>query len=617
MNANELLDIIGETRSEYIMEAQRHRSVGKTVKRKRPAKRILLIAAVISLLVAMVGFAAIVLNLDSLNLGQFSFDAGFGEQKTMEVISLQGYTGSKNFLAAQEWQQFLESYDPDGTLLKQADRDGYVPTREYDAYLCYTDEMVKKIDEICGKYELELLGPRYLDGGYWATCDAVGVDRIFAEDSYSALYETSGYHFQNGTFKLEGVLELKDAPAWTYPITFQYHSVQKSCFDTLYINVWDIAQYEQWEYTTEKGDDLLMALSPDSALMIYDGDDAFVTASVISPQYGEVYMDQAALEAFADALLFDYTVQPVTDIPVETTTYYSDFADHISDLLAAKQHAAYAIEQVDGIDDDELIIMNKEGVIQEILTIRDGMVQTIASGGNLYLCEYSPLNPIMDVTDPEYVYICRVIEQESDIGGAVQHQYMYIDEVGVGVILDVLMECADGSYSHSDNGGAAAFNWETISQEEYNKLMGQYERLTLDRKYIGEFFGEHIPDYTLFESAYLPIAGGDVGRDWEAVSAFLTNLGYHWTMGEGTYAVEDPMNPNSYLYGNLTTENGMVEIADVSYHLVLGDAQRDVSTAFTAAGIQHIVNKGLLRGGVWVPDIGEQEMFVKNIRKIR
>lgn len=617
MNANELLDLIGESRNEYIMEAQRYRRGHKTRRQRVPAKRILLIAAVIGLLVAMVGFAAIVLRLGSLSLGEFSFDAGFGERKTMEVISLQGITGSKNYLAAQEWQQFLADYDADGTLLKQADSSGYVPPAEYDAYLCYTEEMVKKADELCEKYDLDLLGPLYLDSGFWATCDAVGLNSIFAEDACSALNETSGYHYQNGTFQVGGVMELKDAPAWEYPIAFQYRSVQKSSFDTTYINVWDTDRYEQWEYTTAEGDDLLMALSPESALLCYDGKDMFVTVSVIGPQYGEKYMDKAALEAFADALLFDYTVQPVAEETPTETVYYSDFADYIADLLAAEQNVCYTIEQVDGIDDDELVILDGDGIILEILTIRDGYVQTMASGGNLYLCKYTPSNPVMDVTDPNYVYVFRVIEQESDIGGAVQHQYMYIDEDGIGVILEVLMACADGTYARSDNGGAAAGNWQTITEEEYRTLMGQYERLSLAGTDIGTFFGDHTPDFTMLETAYLPIAREEVGRDWESIQAFLRKQGYVCTMGEGNYYAEDPLNPESYLSGDLTNRNDALEIATVRYRLVVGDAVREVCTNFTENGVQYAVNASMLRGGLWVPDISEQELFIKSIRDLR
>lgn len=624
MNANELLDIIGETRNEYIMEAQGHRSAGKTVKSRIPAKRILLIAAIIALLVAMVGFAAIVLNLGSLSLGEFSFVAGFGETKTMEVISLQGLTGSKNYLAAQEWQQFMADYDPDGTLLKQADSNSYAPPAEYDAYLCYTEEMVEKVDELCEKYDLALLGPRYLDSGLWATCDAVGLNSIFGENAVSALYETSGYHYQNGTFKVEAVAELNSDAVWQHPITFQYHSVQKSCFDTVYINVWDTDRYEQWEYTTDSGDDLLLALSPENALLVYDGSDMFVTVSVISPQYGDAHMDRAALEAFADALLFDYSVQPVIETPAppkgETsagTVYYSDFADYITDLIAAERDVHYAIDQVDGMDDEELIILNEDGVIQEILTIRDGYVQTMAGGGCLHLCEYWELNPIMDVTDPNYVYIYRVIEQESDVGDAIQHQYMYIAEDGVGVILDVLMECADGTYARSGNDGAAATNWQTITEEEYRTLMGQYERLALAGKDINAFFGDHTPDFTMLETAYVPIACEEHGRSWENVQAFLQERGYTCSVGEGTYYAEDPLNPESCLMGELTNQGGELEIANVRYRLVLGDAVREVCTNFTDSGAQYAVNASMLRGGLWVPDISEQVMFIKSIRDLR
>lgn len=599
MNANQLLDIIGEARSPYILEAQKHRMPKR---RRLPAKRLLLIAAVIALLVALVGFAAIVFDLDDLILGGYTAENYKGEQVEMDVISLQGYTGSKNYLAGKEWEEYSRIC---GTV-----DDSYIPPREYDAYICTNAEMVKKVDELCEKYGLELLGPMTIHQSMWETCEAVGIRSIFNADALYTVENDNGYHYPGGSFEVEADVVLQDAP-WSYPIGFEFRNVQKTAFDGVHISVHGDRAYAQWSYTTKNGAELLMALAPDHAMMFCDRRDSFVTVNIPSPQYGEESMDKADLEAFADALCFDFVTNPaageIVDAPTEIVLY-SDYADYISDLLERGSVQTYAIEQVDGINDEELVIMDGSGVIQEVLFIRDGFVQTMASGGSIYLCAYN--GPSSDA------YIYRVLEQVSDAGGgARQHQFMYINEAAQGVILDVLMECADGSFARSRNGGAAASNWETISQEEYNRLMGQYERLTLDRQFIGEFFGEHVPDFTMLHKAFLPIAGGEVDRDWESVAAFLTERGYECSMDEGCWSAPDPMNPDSCLMGDLTTENGIMEIADVGYRLTLGDAVREVRAVFRDDGTELYVNCGALRDShVCVSDLGELQGFIEELK---
>lgn len=611
MNANQLLDIIGEARSPYILEAQKHR-VPK--RRTVPARRLLLIAAVMALLVALVGFAAIVFDLDSLILGDYVSENFTGEQQEMSLLSMQGYSGTVNYLASKEWYEFEQAYDPDGSLLKQADAEHYLAPPDYSAYLCYTDEMVAKVDEICEKYDLNLLGPVQICDSPWPVFDALGIQSIIDHEA-AELQGADGYYYEDGTFQISGDLLLRgeDAP-WKYPVGFQYRSVKKTSFDSVFINVWADVEYEQWEYTNAKGDKLLLVLSEENALLFEDKGDAFITMIIPTTRVGDVVhgeqkMTPAAMESIADALVMDYEASLQTTPPQTEIVLYSDYADYINDLLERGAVQTYAIEQVDGINDVELVIMDGSGIIQEVLFIRDGFVQTMASGGSIYLCEYNA--PSSDV------YIYRVLEQVSDVGGgARQHQFMYINEAAQGVILDVLMECADGSYAHSHNGGAAAFNWETISQEEYNKLMGQYERLTLDRKYIGEFFGEHVPDFTMLRKAFLPIAGGEVPTDWDSVTAFLSGLGYECSMDEGVYSAADPNNPDSYLMGDLTTENGLMEIADVCYRLTVGDAVREVRAVFQGGSAELYVNVGALRDSyVRVPDLGELQGFIEALGK--
>ena len=596
MNANQLLDIIGDSRSAYIMEAQSHRG-GNTVKRRTPLKRVLLIAAVIAMLVALVGFAAIVLNLDSLILGDYVSENFTGARQEMSLLSMQGYSGTVNYLASKEWYEFDRDYDPDGSLLRQADAVNDWAPPAYSAYLCYTDEMVAKVDEICEKYHLELLGPVHICDSPWPVFDALGIQSII-DYGAAELQGTDGYYYEDGTFQVSGDLLLRgeDAP-WKYPVSFQYRSVKKTSFDSVFINVWSDVEYEQWEYTNAKGDKLLLVLSAENALLFADKGDAFVTVTIPTTrgEDGE-QLNPAAMEAIADVLLLDYEAELQPALPQSEITLYSDYADYIKELLAQGAVLTYAIEQVDGINDEELVIMDGSGVIQEVLFIRDGFVQTMATGGNLYLCEYDNPNPD--------VYIYRVVEQESVLENETQHQFMYIDETARGVILDVLTEYSDGSFAHDG---------EAISEEEYNALTAKYQRLTLDRAYIGEFFGAHIPDYTLFDTVYLPIARGEVKTDWESLQAFMTERGYECPMGEDSFSVTDPKNPDSLLYGDLTTANGIFEAANISYRLVLGDACRTVSTRFADSRVEYLVNVSFFREGVAVESLEKTEAFIKSI----
>ena len=84
-------------------------------------------------------------------------------------------------------------------------------------------------------------------------------------------------------------------------------------------------------------------------------------------------------------------------------------------------------------------------------------------------------------------------------------------------------------------------------------------------------------------------------------------------MGEGSFSVTDPENPDSLLYGDLTTENGIIEAANVSYQLVLGDASRTVRTQLTGNRVEHLVNVSFFREGVPVGSLEELEIFIKGI----
>ncbi len=78
-------------------------------------------------------------------------------KKEVDVITLGGIAGTPEYSACGEWIAFLDGYDTDEAILSEIGN-GFAGLGEYElVYNCYTQDMVDKVDEICGKYELSKL----------------------------------------------------------------------------------------------------------------------------------------------------------------------------------------------------------------------------------------------------------------------------------------------------------------------------------------------------------------------------------------------------------------------------------------------------------------------------
>jgi len=128
----ELMTILGNVRSEYILEAQKLRSgEEKKAIRKLSRKKLILIAAVISLLLLLVGCAAVLIALQRIDLGQTTFPQYAHEGLTANLVSTSGYVDSVNYQATQEWIDFLTTYDADRSLEQNRDHNGYILPDDY------------------------------------------------------------------------------------------------------------------------------------------------------------------------------------------------------------------------------------------------------------------------------------------------------------------------------------------------------------------------------------------------------------------------------------------------------------------------------------------------------
>lgn len=299
MKSITLLESITGIRDSYILEAHQESSA----MHKRPSRRkFLLIAAILALMLLLVGCVAYVLSLRDLKIGDFTPAQGQSAAPGKhEMISLQGFAGTPGYQAHREWLEFRQSYDPDGNLLNLSHFDDYVEPEEYRVYTCYTQEMVEKVDELCQKYGLNRITKVFVSSPEEEVYEAVGIPGVLNPNTASQVQTYGIYYTSDGSFHLEG--DAIPAAAGD-PISFQYTCVRKDSFCDYSLNVGDIARYQQWPISLD-GRQVLLALSWEKALILADLDNCFVSVNILS---GEQQMTQDSLEAFAR--LFDYSISP-------------------------------------------------------------------------------------------------------------------------------------------------------------------------------------------------------------------------------------------------------------------------------------------------------------------
>lgn len=169
MNAQDILDMIGDAKGSYVWDAQQVRSgLITTEHRKIPARKLWLIAAVIALALLLVGCAVVyVLSLQDMKIGEKTItkQEHYGPnwvvieetQITYDVLSVQSFSDSPNQQATREWQAYTDSFDP-YDLLEIPDEVRLSVPDAYSNFGCWSPEMMEKLDEIAQKHGLKLMG---------------------------------------------------------------------------------------------------------------------------------------------------------------------------------------------------------------------------------------------------------------------------------------------------------------------------------------------------------------------------------------------------------------------------------------------------------------------------
>ena len=437
MNSNDLFDIIGETPERYVLDAA-NANTKVIPMRKRSPKRMWLIAAIIALILCLVGCAvAYVLSLGNMILGTEFIEDRTGVTEPRTQLSLQGFVGSNSYQAAKEWFDFLQSYDPDGAIEFSDEAYSVEFPEDYQFYQLYSVEMKDKLDEICQKYDLELLGPVLVDVTADDMFRELGIKGILREDAQAEIEWSQGgpgYFFRNGTFEVECYITLTgENNPWPFDNLISFRCHNKNSFDAVFLSMTDPTQFDQWNYTTSNGVEVLLVMGPDGALIVADIGDYFITVGGIETKAGNILdgehtMTREVLEAYAE--IFDFSIRPqrlneqqANDVNARYEAHWAEIVaqqekgnDEFQEYLGRASYDArvkyhlegdteatrmgYTFYDFDGNGVEELVI-GRDGYIEYIYTEKNGETAEILGWlkmGNTYLAKDGTLVIMSDNT---------------------------------------------------------------------------------------------------------------------------------------------------------------------------------------------------------------------------
>ena len=467
MNPMDIMKGLNGIKDSFVMDAQDFRQ-GKRKVRHIPHKKLWLIAAIIALALLLVGCTVVyVLRLQDMAFGQDTQEVLGSGVQDRTMLSLRGVKGTPGYQATKEWYEWLKTYDPDDRIYHSQEAFSEDFGDDYYAYNLYTREMKDKLDEICNKYHLNLLGKMYVDPDEAAACKALGIQGILRSDARAQTNFGSVRYYADGSFTVEGKMTL-ETKVWPYEEIVTFSCCRKDSFSDLYGSVGPEGTYEEWTYTTTQGVDVLLVLEQrndmnQQILLMADRGEYVFTFHAL--EYDREWTREA-LEAYAEA--FDFTIQPQRvhqEALAQTQQRREEADEEIAQGLDKRAHSyselgydarvksrmefithpsqlGFCLMDLNGDGIEELIV-GENGYIIAIYTKRDDGTQYIMS--------------------PTIAYPSVVYESDSyvsgmgfGLGGSATYMYLCADNVIANVFV-----CTDGSVAyHFVKGENGSFVWD-------------------------------------------------------------------------------------------------------------------------------------------------------------
>ena len=326
MTSMELLESLNAVKAQYVLEAHGEEisdsnviafdnsvkvedSVNTELRaytgRRVTMKKLILVAAIVAAALCLVGFAYAMVKLRDISVGKYT-DIQPNPQNpsetitvTNEYISMQGLQGSPEYQATKEWQDFLNVYDIEGAILAETGNSstGYGELTLF--YQIYNQEMYDKLVEIADKYDLKL----------HSELNVVSLEELYYRVGGSfigdGLYYSNGYIYENGTLQLDG-----DAVINGELVIIQLRRAVKGTLDEPVLNIGNAEEYQELQYETSCGEQVILALGADKALIYADSEECFVLVNILAGTepwlLADTTINMDDLKRVADAI--DFTI---------------------------------------------------------------------------------------------------------------------------------------------------------------------------------------------------------------------------------------------------------------------------------------------------------------------
>lgn len=404
------------------------------------------------------------------------------ESTTLDVISLQGIQGSPAYLAAQEWLSYTQGYTPSGGDYWESDP-------EYWAYSVQSQEMVDKLNAICEKYGLKIIGkPWHEQIDCTPFLALLGVDSLLKPNAEATLSIPAGRFFPGGSFTIYGTLTLSGAE-----YSFTYHCVKKDVFYDVF-GYLEPSSVSQQNYTTADGVNVLLLKSSSSGMILVDRENQFLTLGIDG---------DAPLEQIAEC--FDFTIHPnapdaaAADAREQASqeemlsrmgdlniTPPATYAEYVADLIQGDELnrsedytppvRSYTFYDLDGNGTEELLIFSDD-LITRVVGMKDGLTDEGKIYG-MYLCEDNVLVDQYPVPglDEYWYHIFRFANDGDPVFSNPKEQSIVR-----------LKQCKDGTWWRtSSTDHYAEFDTE-ISEEEAMEILNSYKPVELQTRPLTQF----------------------------------------------------------------------------------------------------------------------------------
>ena len=510
---------------------------GKDEVRMRRKMKPMVLVAIIVAMVMLMGCAVVLYRLQDMKIGEFTYhedpyvdDFGNTVEPTKivgEVMSLHGVMNSPTYLAHQEWFAFYADYEKNHEITEE--ENFFLPPEEYEAYTAYNQELMDKIDEIAQKYSLNLLGAFAPFQGserevFYA---ATGLESLLVSDSLAVIDGGTGYFYEAGNFNIDFHMTMPEEGCyWPYQMLNSVYYSKADNFDTVGYVIRDPQDWEEWNYTTSTGAELLIirSKSGSGARVMCIREDAIVNVTIedshMSWDGTVTRMTKSQLEQVAEQ--FDYSMK-VEHVDMELAkSKLSKFTNRVfmeqsvnEEYVSFDQFIQARILELGSGADEEFFTLtdiNEDGVEDLIVGSRDEirfiwMMQydqmcLIMEYGYAYrdLKEAWPdmdKKPITEYfSDPAkrdkygyQRYVMEVLSMEhpentlfvlSDINDDGTLELLIGDEEILSYVYQV-------SYSKSGYPNIGILSY-SFTEEEWNELREAWP--TMDRKPITEYFSE-------------------------------------------------------------------------------------------------------------------------------